>query len=83
MPVRLKVTIHKEGDQLHADWDGTNQQVKGALNCTLSFTEAAVYTAIKSVLPGDIPANEGFFRTVTVTAPPGTIAYGVLPAAPP
>jgi N-methylhydantoinase B len=81
VPVRLKVTIHKEGDQLHADWDGTSPQVKGALNCTLSFTEAAVYTAIKSVLPGDIPANEGFFRTVTVTAPPGTIANGVLPAA--
>jgi N-methylhydantoinase B len=79
--VRLRVTLHKEGDQLHADWDGSSPQVKGALNCTLSFTEAAVYTAVKSILPGEIPANEGFFRTITVTAPPGTIANGVLPAA--
>jgi N-methylhydantoinase B len=81
VPIRLKVSLHKEGDHMYADWDGTSAQVKGALNCTLSFTEAAVYTAVKSVLPGDIPANEGFFRTVTVTAPPGTIANGVLPAA--
>lgn len=81
LPIRLRVTLHKEGDHLYADWDGTSPQVKGALNCTLSFTEAAVYTAVKSVLPGDIPANEGFFRTVTVTAPPGTIANCVLPAA--
>ena len=81
VPVRLKVSVQKQGDQFYADWDGTSAQVKGALNCTLSFTEAAVYTAIKSILPGDIPANEGFFRTITVTAPPGTIANCVLPAA--
>ena len=80
-PVRMKVTFRKEDDQISADWTGTDPQVKGALNCTLSFTEAAVYTAVQSILPGNIPANEGFFRTVKVTAPPGTIANGVLPAA--
>jgi N-methylhydantoinase B len=80
-PVHLQVAIHKTGDQLFVDWEGTAPQVKGALNCTLSFTEAAVYTGVKSVLPMDIPANEGFFRAITVTAPPGTIANGVMPAA--
>ena len=80
-PVYMTVTFCKSGDQLSADWTGSDPQVKGALNCTLSFTEAAVYTAVKSILPGDIPANEGFFRAIKVTAPPGTIANGVLPAA--
>ena len=80
-PIYLKVTIRKHGDQLSADWTGTAAQVRGALNCTLSFTEAAVYAAVKSILPGDIPANEGFFRVIDVSAPPGTIANGVLPAA--
>jgi N-methylhydantoinase B len=80
-PVHLKVTMRKEGDQLTADWAGSAAQVKGALNCTLSFTEAAVYTAVKSVLPMEIPANDGFFRAITVTAPPGTIANAVMPAA--
>ncbi len=81
VPIRLKVTIHKEGDQLHADWTGTASQVKGALNCTLSYTQAAVYTAVKAIMPADIPANEGFFRAITVEAPPGTIANAVMPAA--
>lgn len=80
-PVKLKVSIRKVGDQLHADWEGSSPQVKGALNCTLSYTEAAVYTAVKCVLPMDIPANEGFFRAITVTASPGTIAHAVMPAA--
>ena len=80
-PVRMKVTFRKEGDHLTADWTGTSPQVKGALNATLSFTKAAVYIAVKSILPGDIPSNEGFFRVVEVTAPPGTIANAVLPAA--
>ncbi|MBI4184512.1 MAG: hydantoinase B/oxoprolinase family protein [Proteobacteria bacterium] len=79
-PIRLKVTFTKTGDRLAADWTGTAPQVRGAINNTLSFTSAATYCAVKSVLPGDIPTNEGFFRVVTVTAPEGTIANAVLPA---
>ena len=55
--------------------------MKGAINNTLSFTKAATYCGVKCILPNDVPANEGFFRCVEVTAPPGTIANGVLPAA--
>ena len=80
-PVRLKVTFRKKGEHLSADWSGSSPQVRGALNATLSFTEASVYIAVKSILPGDIPSNEGFFRVVEVTAPPGTIANAVVPAA--
>jgi N-methylhydantoinase B len=80
-PIRLFVTITKQGDAMKADWTGTSPQVKGAINNTLSFTKAATYTAIRSVLPQGIPNNEGVFRVIEVTAPPGTIANGVLPAA--
>ena len=64
-----------------ADWTGTSPQVKGAINNTLSFTKAASYTAIRSVLPEGIPNNEGVFRAIEVKAPAGTIANAVLPAA--
>lgn len=80
-PIRLFVTFTKEGDSLTADWTGTSPQVKGAINNTLSYTKAAVYTAVRSVLPEGIPNNEGVFRAIEVIAPPGTIANGVLPAA--
>ena len=80
-PIPLKVTLRKSGDTLVADWTGSSPQVKGAINNTLSFTKAATYTCVKSVLPGDIPNNEGFYRAIQVVAPPGTIANCVLPAA--
>jgi N-methylhydantoinase B len=80
-PIPLRVKLTKRGDTLLADWTGTSPQVKGAINNTLSYTKAATYTCVKSVLPLEIPNNEGFYRAVQVVAPPGTIANCVLPAA--
>src|SRR6202035_948449 len=80
-PIPLAVTVTKSGDQIFVDWTGSSPQVKGAINNTLSFTKSASYCAIRSILPADIPNNEGVFRAIEVTAPPGTIANGVLPAA--
>ena len=80
-PIRLFVTIRKSGDSMVIDWTGTNPQVKGAINNTLSFTKAASYCAVRSVLPQNIPSNEGVYRAIEVICPPGTIGNGVLPAA--
>jgi N-methylhydantoinase B len=80
-PIRLVVTLTKQGDSITADWTGSAPQVKGAINNTLSFTKAATYCAIRSILPAGIPNNEGVFRAIEVLAPPGTIANAVLPAA--
>jgi N-methylhydantoinase B len=80
-PIRLFVTIRKTGDSMLVDWTGTNPQVKGAINNTLSFTKAASYCAVRSVLPQNIPSNEGVYRAIEVVCPPGTIGNGVLPAA--
>ena len=80
-PIRLFVTLRKAGDSLVADWTGTSPQVKGAINNTASFTKAATFTCLKSVLAHDVLCNAGFYRAIEVIAPPGTIANGVLPAA--
>ncbi|MGE5270168.1 MAG: hydantoinase B/oxoprolinase family protein [Thiohalocapsa sp.] len=80
-PIPLKVTITKKADAILVDWTGTAPQVKGAINNTLSYTKSASYCAIRSILPQNIPTNEGVFRAITVTAPAGTVAHGVLPAA--
>jgi N-methylhydantoinase B len=80
-PIRLFVTLTKQGDSLVADWTGSSPQVKGAINNTLSYTKAATYCAIRSILPSGIPNNEGVFRAIEVIAPPGTIANVVLPGA--
>src|SRR5689334_1356157 len=80
-PIRLFVTIRKTGGHMVVDWTGTNPQVKGAINNTLSFTKAASYTGVRSVLAPNIPNNEGVFRAIEVICPPGTVGNGVLPAA--
>jgi N-methylhydantoinase B len=81
VPIRLFVTIRKTGGHMVVDWTGTHPQVKGAINNTLSFTKAASYTGVRSVLPSGIPNNEGVFRAIEVICPPGTVGNGVLPAA--
>jgi N-methylhydantoinase B len=80
-PIRLFVTMTKRGDRMLVDWTGTDPQVKGAINNTFSYSKAASYTAIRSVLPANIPNNEGVFRAIEVVAPSGTIANALPPAA--
>lgn len=79
--IRLHCTVTKTGDTVKVDWDGTSNQVKGAINCTLSFTKAVSYAAIRSVLPDDIPTNDGMFRVIEVNAPKGSILNMIPPAA--
>jgi N-methylhydantoinase B len=80
-PIPLQVTITKTGDRVEVDWTGTSPQVKGAINNTLSYTKSASYCAIRSILPQNIPTNEGVFRAIDVMAPEGTIANMELPGA--
>jgi N-methylhydantoinase B len=79
--IRLFVKIRKSGDEMVVDWTGSSEQVSGAINSTLSFTKAHSFAAIRSVLPKNIPNNEGVFRVIEVIAPPGTITNMVLPGA--
>jgi N-methylhydantoinase B len=79
--IRLHCKVIKNGDSIKVDWQGTSEQVKGAINCTLSFTKAVSYAAVRSVLPGEIPTNDGMFRVIDVTAPEGTITNMLPPAA--
>ncbi|HVH78827.1 MAG TPA: hydantoinase B/oxoprolinase family protein [Stellaceae bacterium] len=81
VPIPLRVTLTKTGDTIKADWTGTAPQVKGAINNTLSYTKSATYCGIRSILPQNIPTNEGVFRAITVEAPQGTIANMELPGA--
>ena len=80
-PIRLFVTVRKSGDRIAFDWTGSSPQVRGAINATLSVTRATSFTAIRSILPPDIPNNDGTFRVIEVSAPRGSIANMELPGA--
>ncbi len=81
IPIKLVCTVRKRGERMDFDWTGSAAQVKGAINNTWSYTAAASYTAAKSVLSQNMPNNDGVFRAIGVTAPPGTITNALPPAA--
>jgi N-methylhydantoinase B len=78
IPIRVAVEVH--GSDLEVNFDGTSPQVKGAINCVLSFTRSTVYACIRCLLPATLPSNEGYFRAIRVVAPPGTLVNPLPPA---
>jgi N-methylhydantoinase B len=68
---RLKLTI--AGDQVIADFAGSNLQVPGVVNNSLAVAGAGVFVALKSTLDPGGAVNEGAFRPITLKAPAGTI----------
>jgi N-methylhydantoinase B len=79
--IAISVAVTVADGSVALDFDGSSPQVKASLNSTLSFTKSNVYAALRTLLRSDIPNNAGFFRPITVKAPPGSIVNCVLPAA--
>ena len=77
--IRCKITVH--GDELTADFTGSDAQVAGAINCTLSFTASVVALCVRSVLQEEVPNTAGMFRPLNIVAPSGTVVNGSMPAA--
>lgn len=79
-PITLSVKITKSGDTIALDFAGSSTQVRGPVNNTPAMTCSAVYYALLAALGGDIPANSGCYRPVTVTLPEGSVVNAVFPA---
>ena len=82
-PIAIVSNLRKEGDQIAVDFSGTSPQSKGAINPVIATTRAMVYAVFKSVLGAlgyDIPNNQGYLRSIEVTAPLGCFVNPVSPA---
>ena len=80
-PVKIALTLTIAGENLHADFTGTDQQVLGPLNARLSAARACVYFVCKAVLDPDLPTNAGAYRPIEVFAPEGSLLQATYPAA--
>jgi N-methylhydantoinase B len=80
-PIKLQVNVHKAGDSVAVDFDGTASQVKGNINCPIATVHAAVYYALIAVIDPHVPPNSGCYRPFTVRAEPGTIVNPKMPGA--
>jgi 5-oxoprolinase (ATP-hydrolysing) len=79
VPVTVRLTVR--GDELVADFCESAPMVRGALNCTPSFVQAAVYHAVMAASATEIPRTGGALRPITVVTKPGTVVHVVLPNA--
>jgi N-methylhydantoinase B len=80
-PIRLVVNIHKKGDEVLVDFEGTASQVKGNINCPIATVHAAVYYALIAVIDPHVPPNSGCYRPFHVHAEEGTIVNPRMPGA--
>ncbi|MBI3978379.1 MAG: hydantoinase B/oxoprolinase family protein [Chloroflexi bacterium] len=72
-PVTLAATITVRGDEMHVDYTGTSPQSDHGINVVMNYTEAYTTFGVKCALAPEVPNNEGSFRPLTITAPPGSI----------
>jgi N-methylhydantoinase B len=77
--IRLTLTVGR--GRLRFDFAGSDAQLCCARNIPYRALLATVYTVAKSLLDPEVPANAGYYRTLDITAPPGTVVGPVPPAA--
>ncbi len=79
--ITLRVAATIAGDRLSLDFEGTDPQVDGNLNCPLSVTKSAAFFAVRAMTDPDAPPSAGAFRPIEVSAPEGCLLNARAPAA--
>ncbi len=79
LTLHLRATI--AGDSLKLDFDGTDGQVEGNLNCPLAVTKSAAFFAVRVLTDPEAPPSAGAHRPVEVSAPAGCLLNARAPAA--
>jgi N-methylhydantoinase B len=79
-PLRLACAIEIANGEAKADFAGSSESIRSAINVPLCYTRAMTCYAIKVLTTPRIPNNEGSVRPVRVTAPEGCILNAVPPS---
>ena len=80
-PIRIKVAVTVEDHDIHIDFAGSSPQSHRGINVVMNYTHAYASFAMKAAVSPEVPHNEGAFRPVHVSAPPGSIFNCQPPAA--
>jgi N-methylhydantoinase B len=79
-PIVIRCRVRSEGDEISIDFDGSSPQSTRGINVVFNYTHAYASFAVKAAIYPDVPHNEGSFRPVRVSAPPGSILNALDPA---
>ena len=79
--IAIVATVTKTRDEIHVDFDGTSPQCRGSIVGLFHMNANFVHMALRCLLGADLPSTSGFFRPITITAPPGCFVNPFPPAA--
>jgi N-methylhydantoinase B len=79
-PIVVRCGVKIAEDEIFIDFTGSSPQSTRGINVVLNYTHAYASFAIKAAICPDVPHNEGSFRPVHVSAPPGSILNALDPA---
>src|SRR5918996_2491427 len=79
-PIVVRCAVRVAGDEIFIDFSGSSPQSTRGINVVLNYTHAYASFAIKAAICPDVPHNDGSFRPVHVSAPPGSILNALEPA---
>ena len=79
--IRLAVTIDREAQEAMFDFTGTSGQHAGNFNAPVPIVKAAVLYAIRTMIDGDVPMNEGCLAPIRLIVPEGSMLNPRSPAA--
>lgn len=76
----IQLTLRKEGEELHFDFEGSSPQSEYGVNCTYWATWGGMLAPFFPLLCHDITWNAGLLRPISMSAPKGSIVNCVRPA---
>jgi N-methylhydantoinase B len=79
-PIMIRCRVAVKNDEILIDFAGSSPESAHGINVVLNYTHAYASFAVKAAIYPDVPHNEGSFRPVRVTAPPGSILNALEPA---
>lgn len=79
-PVRIAVSLRKQGDALTIDFTGSSPQTRGPVNASPSSMMSAILFFMRSLAP-QAPNNAGCLAPATWVLPEGSVVNPRLPAA--
>lgn len=80
-PLRIALSLQIGAGRATFDFAGTAAQVDGPMNANLAVTLSCVGYALRCLLAGKAPFNDGVLAPVTLKAPEGSIVNARAPAA--
>lgn len=81
-PIKLKLTMWRDGDTLNLDWEGTDPQVPGPINFYLNPEMFKMFAGVFLIMAFDpeLVFNDGYYDIVNVNIPEGSVLRPEFPA---